>query len=255
MTRLLRLLAVLLALGLPGTAPAESVVLGLSSHEVEINTTFTGSRILIFGAVKRDAPPPSPQMDVIVTVEGPAAPVTIRRKSHEWGIWVNTDRVRIPSAPSFYAVATTRPLNQSLTETEDLRYKISLDKAIRTVGIASKTTDPADFVSALIRLRQKDGHYQIRERTVSFDQQTLFRTSVGMPSNLTEGTYKVRIFLTRQGQVIDHYETTIDVKKVGMERWLYNLAQKQAFWYGMLSLVLAVAAGWAASAVFTLIRR
>ena len=52
-------------------ASAEEVVLGLSSDTVSINTNFDGSEILIFGAVKRDAPIPSePRLQVIVTVAG-----------------------------------------------------------------------------------------------------------------------------------------------------------------------------------------
>jgi hypothetical protein len=55
--------------------------------------------------------------------------------------------------------------------------------------------------------------------------------------------------------VIDTYMTTIPVNKVGLERWLYNLAHEQAFIYGLLSLAIAIGAGWLASAVFTMLRR
>ena len=35
-------------------APAEEIVLGLSSDQVSIDTNFDGSEILIFGAIKRE---------------------------------------------------------------------------------------------------------------------------------------------------------------------------------------------------------
>ena len=49
---------------------AEEVVLGLSSDKVAITATFDGSEILIFGAVKREAPIPETTLDVVITVSG-----------------------------------------------------------------------------------------------------------------------------------------------------------------------------------------
>ncbi len=49
-------------------------------------------------------------------------------------------------------------------------------------------------------------------------------------------------------------ERTIDVRKEGLERWLTNLARNQPLIYGLLSLAIAVVAGWGASAAFRYIR-
>ncbi|MEL6701036.1 MAG: TIGR02186 family protein, partial [Pseudomonadota bacterium] len=89
--------------GAAAPAQSESIVADLSQSRVSITTTFTGSEILVFGAIKRDAPvevldPPH----VIVTVAGPSAPVTVRKKDRIAGIWVNAAEAQIDSAPSFY---------------------------------------------------------------------------------------------------------------------------------------------------------
>ena len=49
-------------------------------------------------------------------------------------------------------------------------------------------------------------------------------------------------------------ERLIGVRKEGLERFIFNLAQEQPLVYGLLSLALAALAGWGASAVFRLIR-
>jgi hypothetical protein len=54
--------------------------------------------------------------------------------------------------------------------------------------------------------------------------------------------------------VIDSLESTINVRKEGLERWLTNLARQQPLIYGLLSLLIAVVAGWAASAGFRFLR-
>lgn len=246
-------LSLLLALPLPGMA--EEVVLGLSRDKVAITTNFDGSEILVFGAVKREAPIPEQPLDVVVAIAGPSDPISVRRKERRFGIWVNVESLMVDSAPSFYTVATTAPLDEVLSNVEDLRHKISIPRAIRSVGAPSSVADAQAFTDALIRIRKNNGAYSVQEGAVSLDENTLFRTSILLPANLTEGEYQTRIFLTRDGTVISKYETVIDVRKVGMERWLFALSREQPFWYGILSLAIAIAAGWGASAAFAALRR
>lgn len=249
---MLRLLALLTVLALPATA--EEIVLGLSRDQVAITANFEGSDILIFGAVKREAPAPQGNdLGVIVTVAGPDLPVTVRRKDRRLGIWVNTDQVEVDSAPSFYAVATSGPMREVLRDVEDLRYKVTIPRAIRSVG--AEVSDSRLFTQALIRIRAGQELYQVLEGAVDLEEDTLFRTAITLPANLTEGNYEAHIFLTRGGRVIDEYITTIPVQKVGLERWLYNLAHENAMLYGLMSLAIAIAAGWGASAAFSLLRR
>ncbi|SEO03239.1 conserved hypothetical protein [Salinihabitans flavidus] len=237
-------------------ARAEEVVLGLSQNRVAITATFDGSEILIFGAVKREAPiVKAPPLEVVIAVSGPSLPVTVRRKERQFGIWVNTDAVEVDAAPSFYAVATSGPFGEVLKDVEDLRHRISIPRAIRSVGAPQGILDAQSFTEAVIRIRKRSDLYQMLENSVQFDEQTLFRTSISMPANLTEGAYATRIFLTRGGDVVSTYEAMIDVRKVGLERWLFNLSREQPLIYGLLSLVIAIAAGWGASAAFRMLRQ
>lgn len=251
----MRIAALLLALiaGLP--VLAEEVVLGLSKDTVSINTSFDGSEILIFGAVKREAPiQDDPRLQVIVTVSGPEETFTVRRKEKRFGIWVNTDAVEVDSAPSFYAVSSSTVLGLSISDTEDLRHRVSIPRAIRSVGAPDTIADATRFTDALIRIKSRSNQYQLNEGTVSVDEQTLFRTAIELPAALTEGDYQTRIFLTRGGEVVSQYETSIYVRKVGLERWLFRLSRENALMYGLMSLAIAIGAGWAASAVFRMFR-
>ncbi|MBR9650881.1 TIGR02186 family protein [Thalassovita aquimarina] len=232
----------------------EEIVLGLSQSEVAITARFDGSDMLIFGAIKRETPIPEVPLEVIIAIEGPSAPITVRRKDRRFGIWVNTAELQVESAPAFYAVASSGPLDQVLDRIENERYDITVDRAIQTVSRTVEFGNTQDFTKALIRIQKENGSYQQLENAVAVDQQTLFRTSIALPSNLTEGDYRARIFLTRSGSVVSHFETVIDVHKVGLERFLYNLAHEQAPVYGLLSIIIAVLAGWGASTAFRLIR-
>ncbi len=242
----------LLCLTMP--ARAEEIVLGLSQDEVAITATFEGSRILIFGAVKRDGTETAEgDLGVIITVSGPKAPITVRRKERRYGIWINADAVEVDSAPSYYSVSTSGPFESVLKGVEDLRHSITIPHAIRSVG--ATVEDSEAFTEALIRIRSDARLYSTFVGTVDLEEDTLFRTAINLPSNITEGNYEARIFLTRGGVVIDEYDTVIPVEKVGIERWLYRMAQDNAVLYGLMSLAIAVAAGWGASAAFAALRR
>lgn len=246
----MRALALLLALATP--AAAEEIVMGLSQDAVAITATFDGTGILVFGAVKRDSPAPGGPLDVVVTVSGPSQPLVVREAARAFGIWVNRAAVEVDAAPSFYAVATTAPLALALSDTEDLRHAVTVGRAIRAVGVDVGNRD--DFLDALLRIRAAEGRYLLLEGEVELDQGTLFRADIGLPANLVEGDYALRVFLTRNGSVVDRLDTVLPVRKVGIERWLHALAVDSPLLYGLLALALAVAAGWLASAGFQAIR-
>lgn len=252
MTRLPAMLALALALACAPPAPrAEEVVLGLSQDAVAITAGFDGSQLLIFGAVRREAPiPEDSTLEVIVTVSGPPQQLEVFRKARRFGIWVNTDRVRLSNVPSFYAVASSGPLPEILSATENLRHAITIDRAMRTVGAREAVEDVVSFTQAVVRIRGRDDLYQEAVGGVAVDAQTLFRTALDLPANLVEGAYSTRIFLLRDKAVVNRFETVIDVRKVGLERWLFTLSQTRPLVYGLMSLAIAIAAGWLASAVF-----
>ncbi|QIE46466.1 hypothetical protein G5B38_13570 [Pseudohalocynthiibacter aestuariivivens] len=250
-----RIALILLTLVTLPAKAAEDVVLGLSKNQVEINTTFDGSEILLFGAIRRESAMPEGNLGVVVTIAGPSQSLNVRRKERRFGIWVNVDAVEVDAAPSFYAVATSGPWSDVLSNVEDLRHRISIPRAIRSVGAPSNVKDAQSFTDAVIRIRKAQNAYKVNEGAVELREDTLFQTSVKLPANLTEGDYTTRIFLTRAGQVVSQYETVIDVRKVGMERWLFALSREQSMLYGLMSLAIAIAAGWGASAAFRMLRQ
>ena len=90
---------------------------------------------------------------------------------------------------------------------------------------------------------------------VTVAEDTLFQTRIDMPANLVEGDYAAEFFLVRDHQVISSAATIIRVEKTGIERWLYNLSRNEPLLYGLMSVGLALLAGWLANAAFRLGRR
>lgn len=276
--RILAIICTLLALS-PFGAFANEVVGALSQNRVSLTASYSGSEILIFGAIRRDpaealreaerpeseatrsrrdqgdvGPQYPAGFDVIVVVEGPRHPAEIWRKERRAGIWVNVDSLTIPSVPSFYAVASSSPLSEILDPAVDAELRISHDETIRLDAASGEVARPEEYAEALMRLRDRSGHFASLERFVHIDRDVLFRARVQLPASIIDGAYITRIYLVRDGQVESTFRTAIFVRKDGIERWLYELAYDHPFLYGLLALVIALLAGYGASTVFRIIR-
>lgn len=229
----------------------ESIVSELSQDGVSITATFDGSEIFLFGAIKRDAPVGvnAGKLDIIIEVSGPASYPLVRRKERKAFIWVNSESVEIGRAPSFYSIAATGPLEELVTDSERSLRNLGLDYAVRVADEADE-----DFREAVIRIHQKEGTYATDVTPVTLTEDTLFTTKLAMPVNVVEGDYVVKTLLVRDRQVISSSISNITVRKTGIEKWLYTLAHEQAFIYGLLSLGVALFAGWSASEIFRRIR-
>lgn len=255
--RLVIALLLSLAMATQATAQAEDVLADLSQNNVSITTSFEGSDIFVFGAVSRTAPAPADRgpLEVIVKVIGPSAPVMVRRKERVLGIWVNTDAVEVDRAPHFVAMATTAPLREILSFTDGMRHEIGYEHVVRLIDAPGDIEDVQAFREAVIRIREEEGLYRALPDAVKLTDETLFSTRIALPANLVEGDYMARVFLTRDKEVISSYETTIAVRKAGLERWLFTLAHQQPLAYGLLSIFVALTAGWLAAQAFAVMRR
>ena len=240
-----------------GALPAQTVVTGISADKIALTADFTGSEIFVFGAIRRDAPPDpeAAPLDIIITIKGPTRSVVVRHKERRLGIWINAQSVRVREVPTFYAIASTRALEGLLTETEMLRHQIGMEQAVRLVGSHEDLTDTSEFGKAVVRLKEASGHYGQFDGGVTLAEETLFQSRFLLPANLTEGADEAEFFLVQDRHVISSGVTTIDVEKAGIERWLYNLARQRPLVYGLMSVGVAMFAGWVAATAFQLARR
>ncbi len=251
----MRTLALLLFLVSP--AWGEDLVAALSQNTVSITASFSGSEIWVFGAVARTAPVPEEAgpAHVVLAVSGPEQRLTVRRKARVLGIWVNRDAVAVDAVPSFYAVATTGPLRAIVSEAERLRYGIGYDQAVRIADVPAGVENPESFAEAVVRIREGNGLYIEAEGAVLLTAETLFNARIQLPANLVEGVYTARMFLVRDSRVVSETQARIDVRKAGLERFIYRLAQDRPLLYGLMSIAVALVAGWLASEMFRLLRR
>mgnify|MGYP000094274973 FL=1 len=225
---------------------AQDLIADLSSHRVDITTGFTGADLLLFGSVDDDG-------DIVITVSGPRESITVRRKQRVAGIWMNTRSVEFKSAPNFYTVASNRPLEKIAAPEVLARQQIGADNLRLLAARGEQSVPPEDeatFRKALIRRKQVQGLYASEPGRVTVIAGKLFRTQVHFPANLATGTYTAVVYLIRDGRVVHAQTTPLLVEKVGIGAEVYDFAHKSSATYGLAAILIAVAAGWLAAAVF-----
>jgi uncharacterized protein (TIGR02186 family) len=249
----MRVGALLLSLSLIApTAGAEELAAGLSQDDIKISSSFTGTDLVLFGAIENEggaAIGAVQDRDIVVVVRGPATAVIVRRKERLGPIWINRDQRRFSGVPGFYFVASTKSLNDIADAATLDRYHLGLSHLDFKLP-SGAVMPPTDYRNAIVRAKSHSDLYSEHPGGVQFLSGTLFRTTVALPSNLPSGTYDVNVYLFRKHEIVTAFSTPLRIGKSGVERVLFKFANDLPWVYGLLAIALAGLAGWVSAVVF-----
>lgn len=234
----------------------ETVQADVSTRNVAVTSSFTGTEIVVFGAVENSKQPSAESglYDVVIVIEGVPNRLTLRRKSRVGGIWLNTTSATFEGVPSYYAIGSTRPLDEIASEATMIGYEIGFDHIrMNPVGSPRERLSPSDqreFREALVRLKRKEGLYVQEPYGVAFTGRSLFRATIALPANVSVGPFDTRVYLFRQEKLLSQYTVRLNLERAGVERFIHEFALSHPFWYGIATVMLAVASGLLASTLF-----
>jgi uncharacterized protein (TIGR02186 family) len=243
------LLALLAPLALAQAEPR--LVPDVSQRDVEIRYSFSGAELLLFGAILYPGGrTPEAAPDIAVVLKGPPERIVLREKQKVAGIWMNVERVRFRSAPSFYAVASSRPLSRLVDERTAAIYELGLDNLQLSPGGGASADVLRRFEQGLIDLRRRNQLYAEYPRGVEISEGVLYRARINIPARVPVGTYTAETFLIRDGRVIAGAAREIRIEKLGFEGFVAQAAERWSLSYGIVAVALSLLLGWAASAFF-----
>jgi uncharacterized protein (TIGR02186 family) len=228
----------------------------VSARNVAVTSSFNGTEIVIFGAVDNSQQPSaeSGYYDVLIVVEGVPGRLVARHKNNVAGLWLNTSSATFDLVPSYYAMASTRPLEEIAPEEFRALHGIGFDHLRFTPAVgqaqALSTEDLKEFRAAIIRLKKKQGLYVKDDYGVAFIGRSLFRASIELPANVTVGPFETRVYLFREEKLLSKYTVRLNLEREGLERHLHVFAFSYPTLYGLATVAIAVAAGLIASAAF-----
>ena len=223
----------------------------ISSRSIQIRYSFSGAQLLLFGAILYPGGKvPDRPADIVVVLKGPVQPIMVREKQKIAGIWMNADSNRFSSAPSFYAVASSRPVRELVDERTAAIYELGLRDLQLSPGGGALPDKERRFETGLLELRKREGLYAEADHGVEISNGVLYRARIAIPSQVPVGTYTTETFLIDRGKVVAAATRDIDVGKAGFERWIALAARQHGFLYGIASVLLSLVLGWSAAMAF-----
>jgi uncharacterized protein (TIGR02186 family) len=241
-----RIATLLLLFLLRPAAAAEELVSGVSQDTIQITSNYTGSDIVVFGDIEGQQS--AAGRDIVVVVRGPDTDIVVRRRDRVAGVWINHDAAGLNGMPSYYFLASTRPLSAIANAAILARYDIGLQN-LQPDSVHSHH-DYEPFRQAALRYLTQEKLYSETPGGVEFLSDTLFRAHVPVPASVTRGQYNVEVFLFRAGAIESAQSTPLFIDQTGLERRLYNFAHNSPLTYGLAAVVLAVIMGWMSSVIF-----
>jgi uncharacterized protein (TIGR02186 family) len=223
----------------------------ISARKVEIRYSFTGAQLLLFGAIiYPGGRPPARSADIVVVLRGPVQPILVREKQKIAFIWMNADSDRFRSAPSFYSVASSRPISQLVDSRTAAIYEMGLHNLQLSPGGGALPEKERRFEAGLLDLRKRHGLYSEDPEGVEISGGVLYRATITIPSQVPVGTYTAETFLVDRGRVLAAATKDIEINKSGFERYIALAARRHEGLYGLAAVLLSLGLGWAAAAFF-----
>ena len=248
-----RALLLLLAPLLMGQAKPV-LVPDVSQRDIEIAYSFTGAELLLFGAIlypgghatERGEKP----ADIVVVVKGPTQSVQVREKEKVAGIWVNAERMRYRSAPGFYAIASSRPIEKIVDERTRAIYELGVDSLQLSPASGAAPEVQARFDKGMEDLRARAGLYYEAPGAVEITDGVLYRARLAIPARVPIGKFTAETFLIRDGRVLAAAVRPIEIRKSGFERFVAHSADHYSVIYGIVAVALSILFGWGAGVLW-----
>lgn len=224
----------------------------VSQSRVEVRQGFTGADLLLYGAViDPSGAVGETEYDIVVVLKGPSEPIRLREKERIAGIWMNAGSTDFRSAPSFFAVASSAPVEDIVDERTAAIYELGTSFIQLSPSGEIEPEKQSRFSSGLVDLRRRLDLYKEDFEGVRISEGVLYQARIELPSNVTTGAYTAETFAIANGRVLASATARIEVEKVGLEGRVVRASEERSFWYGMLAIVLSLGMGWLAGRLFS----
>ena len=251
MTRWLAALALALLCAAP--AQADRLVSQISNDTIEIDSSFSGERMNFFGSIEPDSGSAEKfvtgPFNVVIVVLGPTQNRVAREKTHNLGIWLNTDQVEFDNFPSYLHILSSSRLTD-ITDITTLTTNALLPEAYTMASSQADWWKTEIFSRELIRLMTEQGLFGTQENGVNFLSESFYSARLTLPSNAPPGPYIALTYVFKDGEIIARKSEGFSVRKIGFERFLALASVQQPLFYGLVCVILELFTGWLGGVLF-----
>lgn len=257
-----RILTFILMAGLAGLAVSaasavttegqEKVVTAASKNLIEIGLSYRGDEIHFFGVN------PVPGADLIIRLTAEKSEeVKLSVKGKVGPFWMTVKQYNATGAPFMYKIHSTKPLDQIISPQTAQELELGYAAIRPRIGMhlvrgKAEPGDQENVFRGLVKIKEKANLYNIvaDPQRLEVTEGKLFKHYFRFPPAATEGRYLVESFAFINGQLVGYGKDVIQIKKVGLEHWLTDISQNHPVFFGIMAVLVALAAGLGVGMIF-----
>jgi len=245
------LAAALLLINVGAAGTASAMLTARANHDhISIDFFYHGSAVGIMGEA-------DPGVDLVIKMTDRAGHHVMKQKGKVGGLlWMNVGMLNFERTPNFYAVHSTRKLEDILSPDEMEKYTLgypALEKQVEVKPVADEA-EKAKWFSEFVKYKEDSRVYassygKITTSAANNDRME-YSIQTDWPYQASPGDYFVTVYAVRNGKVVEQAETKVNVEQVGTVKALATMAKSNAAFYGILSIAVALGAGFGVGMVF-----
>lgn len=224
--------------GAPIAAQTTPITVTTSQRVISITPRYQGDLVRVRGTA-----PPS--VAVVLKLTSPRDTVVCAQKGRVGAFWLSVRQVRFDGVPRMFKIKSDVPLDDILPLSEQRKYDLGRS------GLKSSMTvegglDANLYLNELIFIRERDRRFSFEDQGVHREGNS-YEASFFWPPDGPPGVYHIEAYAVEGGQVVGTAETAVEVRTVGVEAWIRDLAMNHGVLYGLFAVALAAVAGLAVS--------
>jgi uncharacterized protein (TIGR02186 family) len=236
---------------LAGARPASATLTAKANHDhITIDFFYHGSTVSVRGES-------DPNVDLVIKITSPEGHQVLKQKGKVGGmLWMNVGQLKFENTPNFYEIFSTKKIDDILSREEMEKYTIgytALQKHVDVTPVANEE-EKTKWFSEFVRFKEDSKVYATSfgkiETTMNKDGRQDYYILTDWPYQAQPGDYLVSVYAVKNGRVVEQAETKVNVEQVGMVKTLATMAKNNAAFYGILSIGVALGAGFGVSLVF-----
>lgn len=220
-------------------------------QEININLFYHGEKVIITGKTAVDT-------NILIKIGSPEDAEIFMEKGKVKGIfWMNVRKLIFRGIPQVYfTFSSDDNLDGDLNEKEKQRWGIGYEILEKSFEVSSIKTviQKETLFKELIKFKNKEGLWERFRDKIQFfpinSKEKAYKLVLNWSPNIPPNVYSVDVYAMRNGVVVDHTQTSIEVKKTGLEKTLSNLAERHGAVYGIISILVALGAGVITGIIF-----
>jgi hypothetical protein len=260
----LLILAVLLTISFTAAVSAAfPATVKVTPPVVEMGTFYGGTKLRVEGRVVAGS-------KVVIIVRGKDVTELFNRVGRVGPVWINTGRVSVSGVPSLLLVFSSEPVCDCLCRQAMDDYMCDVEAIKKQVRVEPEQEATDSIAEDFLKLKLRQGNYQMSgggvrvggavealnatssvamaseaaEASPSTDGTEPYLLEFTWPKSAAVGTYEIRVHACRDSVVKETATVPLKVVEVGFPAMITLLARGHASTYGIVSIIIAMLAGF-----------